>query len=82
MSERASPRWPEHRCWRFFAWDPAAQAAPFDSTYTGSPVTFIAPVTGTYQILLRLQRAPPRSFPKVRHLLVYDVFSREEEKCG
>ena len=34
-----------------FAWDPAAQAAPFDFTYTGSLVTFTVPVTGTYQIV-------------------------------
>lgn len=34
-----------------FAWGPAAQAAPFDFTYSGSLATFTVPVTGTYQIL-------------------------------
>ena len=33
------------------AWEPAAQAAPLDFTYSGSLVTFTVPVTGTYQIL-------------------------------
>jgi hypothetical protein len=34
-----------------FAWDPAAHAAPFDFSYTGSLITFTVPVTGTYQIV-------------------------------
>jgi hypothetical protein len=34
-----------------FAWDPAARAAPFDFTYTGSLDSFTVPVTGTYRIL-------------------------------
>jgi hypothetical protein len=32
-----------------FAW--GARAAPYDFTYTGSPVTFTVPVTGTYKII-------------------------------